>query len=213
MRLRHPAVVLHRLLLCRQSGKHDGRLVGRPTSHRRYLSRLSLLFNKTLLLVQLARAALPAERAARPQELSLVRHRDYTEHHAGQGRLRLGLLSARHHVRLQGERRGPGAHLHRAVCVAHKLIQRESVHVRVVLAGIRLIRQLLRSDRLDNEVFLFQCEISVRQVSHRAHAAGVALAQVHLQGLCLQVFAAGRVFGVAAGGAKQQRSGRKRVDQ
>ena len=105
VRLRHTAAVLHGrfvLLLRRlQQRQHGGRefFVG-PGRHRRHLFSLPLLSHQALLPVQLAGPALLAERSARPQELSPVRHRDHAEHHAGPGRVRLGLLSARDHVRL-----------------------------------------------------------------------------------------------------------------
>ena len=142
VRVRHTAAVLHgrlMLLLLGLLQRQHGRLVGAGRRHRRHLPGRALLFHQDPLPLQLARPAVPTQHTARPQELSPLRHRDHTEHYAGQGRLRLGLLPARHHVRLQGQGRGPSAHVHGAVRAAHQSIQRKSLHVRVVLARVRLV--------------------------------------------------------------------------
>ena len=105
VRLRHTAVVLHgrfMLLLCwLEQREYGGRefVVG-PRRHRWHLFSLPLFSHKNLLPVQLAGSAIFIECSTRTQELSFVRHRDHAEHHAGPGRVRLGLLSARDHVRL-----------------------------------------------------------------------------------------------------------------
>ena len=207
VRLRHPAVVLHGrlVLLLRELQRrpdHRRLVVVAAAGHRRHLPRRALLHDQALLLVQLARSALLAQLPPRPQELPPLRHRDHAEHHERQGRVRLRLLSARHHVRLQGARRRPGAHVHGAVRAAHQLVQREGLHVRVVLARLCHLCQPIRSDRLDHALLLLQRALPVRQVSHRAHAARLQSAQVHMQGLRLPLLAARRLPGRAPRGAQ-----------
>lgn len=80
---------------------------------------------------------------------------------------------------------------------ANKPVQRKGVHVRVVLAGVRVVRELLRPVGMGDALLLLERALPVRQVPHRAHATRVALAQVHLQGLRLPLLAARRLSGAA----------------
>lgn len=96
---------------------------------------------------------------------------------------------------------------------AHQLVQRESIHVRVVLAGVRLVRERLRSDRMGYALLLLERALPVRQISHRANAARVAFAQVHLQGLCLSLSPTRRLSRLASHCHEFVRPGRVRAHQ